>query len=59
MFMKKDSPENERLRPLRMSPWVVVSIYVPVVMLIIAPLSARNFSPPARRATATVKAGPF
>ena len=59
MFMKKDSPENERLRPLRMPPWAVVSICVPVVMLIMAPLSARNFSPPARRATATVKAGPF
>jgi len=28
-------------------------------MLIMAPLSARNFSPPAGRATATMKAGPF
>ncbi len=57
--MKKDSPESERLSPLRIPPWVLVSICVPVVMLIMAPLSARRDSPPASLATAMVKAGPF
>ena len=42
-----------------MPPCVDVSICVPVLMLIMAPPSARRLSPPASLATATVKAGPF
>ena len=46
VFMKKDSPESERLRPFRIPPCVQVSIRVPVVMLSIAPPSQRICSPP-------------
>ena len=59
VFMKKDSPESERLSPFRMPPCVVVSIWVPAVMLSMAPPSQRICSLGAMRATATVKAGPF
>ena len=59
VFMKNDSPESDRLRPLRMPPWVEVSICVPAVMLSIAPPSQRTVSPAVSLVTATVKAGPF
>ena len=59
VFMKNDSPESERLSPLRMPPCVDVSIWVPAVMLSIAPPSQRICSPAAILTTATVKAGAF